>query len=235
MLSIKNLDAYYGKLHVIWDISLQIGNESVGIFGPNGAGKTTLISCIVGLVKPSGGDIQFEGKSLLASETHLIARAGISVVPQERELFPLMTVAENLEAGAAYIKSALPRKKERLEFVYTIFPVLKVKSMLYAAILSGGEQRMLAIARALMASPKLLILDEPSTGLQPSLTTDLFLRLKQIRQSENIAVVIAEQNVRQCLKAIDRGYVIENGKIALEDSAAALANNDYVRRSYLGL
>jgi len=235
MLSIKNLDAFYGKLHVLWDISLDIGNESVGIFGPNGAGKTTLINCIIGLVKPANGDIQFEGQSLINVDTYRIARAGISVVPQERELFPLMTVAENLEAGAAYIRSALPKKKERLEFVFNIFPVLKLKSMLYAAILSGGEQRMLAIARALMASPRLLILDEPSTGLQPSLTTDLFLRLKQIRQSENIAVLIAEQNVRQCLKAIDRGYVIENGRIALQDSAEALKDNDYVRRSYLGL
>jgi branched-chain amino acid transport system ATP-binding protein len=235
MLSIKNLDAYYGKLHVLWNMSLDIGNESVGIFGPNGAGKTTLINCIMGLVKPANGHIEFEGRSLLNIDTHLITRAGISVVPQERELFPLMTVAENLEAGAVYISSALPKKKERLEFVFSIFPVLKLKSMLYAAILSGGEQRMLAIARALMASPRLLILDEPSTGLQPSLTTDLFLRLKQIRQSENIAVIIAEQNVRQCLKAIDRGYVIENGKIALQDTAAALAGNDYVRKSYLGL
>ncbi len=235
MLTIKNLDAYYGKLHVLWDISLQVGNESVGIFGPNGAGKTTLINCIIGLVRPAAGSIDFDGRPLVTMDTHRITRAGISVVPQERELFPLMTVAENLEAGAAYIRSARPKKKERLEFVFSIFPVLKLKSMLYAAILSGGEQRMLAIARALMASPKILILDEPSTGLQPSLTTDLFLRLKQIRQTENIAVIIAEQNVRQCLKAIERGYVIENGKIALQDSATTLAGNDYVRRSYLGL
>lgn len=235
MLSIKNLDAFYGKLHVLWDISLQVGNESVGIFGPNGAGKTTLINCIVGLVSPANGSIEFADQSLLNLDTYQITRAGISVVPQERELFPLMSVAENLEAGAAYIKSAWPKRKERLEFVFSIFPVLKIKSMLYAAILSGGEQRMLAIARALMASPRLLILDEPSTGLQPSLTTELFLRLKQIRQSENIALLIAEQNVRQCLKSIDRGYVIENGKVAMQDSAEALAGNDYVRKSYLGL
>ncbi|MBN1375547.1 MAG: ABC transporter ATP-binding protein [Dehalococcoidia bacterium] len=235
MLTVKGLDAYYGKLHVLWDIGLQVGNESVGIFGPNGAGKTTLINCIVGLIQPTNGLIEFEGQPLLNMDTHRIVRSGISVVPQERELFPLMTVAENLEAGAAYIRSAWPKKKERLEFVYSIFPVLKLKSMLYAAILSGGEQRMLAIARALMASPRLLILDEPSTGLQPSLTTDLFLRLKQIRQTENIAILVAEQNVRQCLKAIERGYVIENGKIALQDSAASLSDNDYVRKSYLGL
>ena len=235
MLSIKNLDAYYGKLHVLWDVSLELGNECIGIFGPNGAGKTTLINCIVGQVKPQAGTIEFDGKSLLEQETFHIIRSGIAIVPQERELFPLMTAAENLEAGAAYIPSARAKKKDRKEFVFSIFPVLKLKSMLPAAVLSGGEQRMLAIARALMANPQLLILDEPSTGLQPSLTTDLFLRLKQIRQSEGISILIAEQNVRQCLKAIDRGYVIENGKIVLQDAVANLADNDYIRKSYLGL
>jgi branched-chain amino acid transport system ATP-binding protein len=235
MLSIKNLDAFYGKLHVLWDVSLELGNECVGIFGPNGAGKTTLINCIVGLVKPQGGTIEFDNKTLLNQETFHIIRSGIAVVPQERELFPLMTAAENLEAGAAYIPAAHAKRKERLEFVFSIFPVLKLKSLLPAAVLSGGEQRMLAIARALMAYPKLLILDEPSTGLQPSLTTDLFLRLKQIRQSEDISIFIAEQNVRQCLKAIDRGYVIENGKIVLQATTADLAGNDYIRKSYLGL
>jgi len=235
MLSIKNLNAFYGKLHVLWDVSLELGNECVGIFGPNGAGKTTLINCIVGLVKPQGGTIEFDNKTLLNQETFQIIRSGIAVVPQERELFPLMTAAENLEAGAAYIPAAHAKRKERLEFIFSIFPVLKLKSSLPAAVLSGGEQRMLAIARALMAYPKLLILDEPSTGLQPSLTTDLFLRLKQIRQSEGISILIAEQNVRQCLKAIDRGYVIENGKIVLQATTANLADNDYIRKSYLGL
>ena len=146
-----------------------------------------------------------------------------------------MTAMENLESGAAYIPAAHAKMKDRLEFVFHIFPVLKIKSILPAAVLSGGEQRMLSIARALMACPKLLILDEPSTGLQPSLTTDLFLRLRQIRQSENISILIAEQNVRQCLKAIDRGYVIENGNIVLQATTANLANNDYIRKSYLGL
>jgi len=235
MLSVKNLDAFYGKLHVLWDVSLELGNECVGIFGPNGAGKTTLINCIVGLVKPQGGAIEFDSKSLLSRETFRIIRSGIAVVPQERELFPLMTAAENLEAGAAYIPAAHAKRKERLEFVFSIFPVLKMKSLLPAAVLSGGEQRMLAIARALMAYPKLLILDEPSTGLQPSLTTDLFLQLRRIRQNEDISILIAEQNVRQCLKAIDRGYVIENGKIVLHAATASLAGNDYIRKSYLGL
>ena len=235
ILSIRDLDVFYGKLHVLWKVSLDLGKESIGIFGPNGAGKTTLINCIVGMTKPASGSIEFEGDSLLNNEAFRIVHKGISVVPQERELFPLMTVAENLESGASYIGGARPGKKDRLDFVYNLFPVLKVKAVLPAAVLSGGEQRMLAIARALMARPRLLILDEPSTGLQPSLTTELFVRLREIQRSENISVMIAEQNVRQCLKAIDRGYVIENGKVVLEDKADNLAHNDYVRKSYLGL
>jgi branched-chain amino acid transport system ATP-binding protein len=235
ILSIKDLDVFYGKLHVLWKVSLDLGKESIGIFGPNGAGKTTLINSIIGMVKPAAGSIDFEGNSLLNNEAFRIVHKGVSVVPQERELFPLMTVAENLESGASYIGQARSGKKDRLDFVFNLFPVLKTKSSIPAAVLSGGEQRMLAIARALMARPRLLILDEPSTGLQPSLTTELFLRLMQIQRSENLSVMIAEQNVRQCLKAIDRGYVIENGKVVLEDKVDNLAHNDYVRKSYLGL
>lgn len=235
MLVLKNLDVYYGKLRVLWDLSLEVGEESVGVFGPNGAGKTTLINTIVGLVRPVDGTIEFDGKSLLPLETHEIIRRGIAVVPQERELFPFMSVSENLEAGADYIPGVRERKKDRMEFVFDAFPVLKLKSALPAATLSGGEQRMLAIGRALMAAPKLLILDEPSTGLQPTLISELFRRLTQIRESEGVCILIAEQNVRQCLKGIDRGYVIENGKIVMEDSAEGLAQSDHVRKSYLGL
>jgi branched-chain amino acid transport system ATP-binding protein len=235
VLEVKDLDVYYGKLHVLWNVSLQVGKESVGLFGPNGAGKTTLINAIVGMTKPEKGSVKFDSKSLLGMETHNIIRSGISIVPQERELFPLMSVQDNLETGASYIPGMKPKIQSRLEVVFSMFPVLKVKSMLPAAILSGGEQRMLTIGRALMANPRLLILDEPSSGLQPSLTTELFHRLKQIKESEGVSILIAEQNVRQCLNAIDRGYVIENGKIVMEDSAAALAKSDHVRRSYLGL
>ncbi len=233
MLSVRRLNIYYGKLHILWDVDLEVGKESVGLFGPNGAGKTTLINAVLGLVKPADGDIQFNDTSLLPVDTYQRVRRGISVVPQERELFPEMTVLENLRAGAAYIPDAKEKTRESMDFIFAVFPPLKDRLKQAAGTLSGGGQRMLAIGRALMASPKMLILDEPSCGLQPSLVSDLFHRLGEIKQK--VSLLIAEQNVRQCLKAIDRGYVIENGRIVLEEPAQALAGNDHIRRSYLGL
>jgi branched-chain amino acid transport system ATP-binding protein len=233
MLELKNINVFYGKLHILWDLSLKVEKESVGLFGPNGAGKTTLINAILGLVRPTSGEILFDGGSLLSLETFQKIRRGISVVPQERELFPVMTVIENLRAGAAYIPEAKGKVQENLDFVFGIFPTLKERVKQPAVTLSGGGQRMLAIARALMANPRMLILDEPSSGLQPSLVSDLFHRLKEIK--ERVSLLIAEQNVRQCLKAIDRGYVIENGRIVMEKGAPDLAGDDHIRRSYLGL
>jgi branched-chain amino acid transport system ATP-binding protein len=233
MLALRNINIFYGKLHILWDLSLEVGKESVGLFGPNGAGKTTLINAVLGLVRPVSGEIQFDGESLFSLDTYQRIRRGISVVPQERELFPMMTVIENLRAGAAYIPGAKPKVQERLDFVFGIFPVLRERTKQPAGTLSGGGQRMLAIGRALMADPKMLILDEPSSGLQPSLVSDLFHRLKEIKAK--VSLLIAEQNVRQCLKAIDRGYVIENGRIVMEKGAQDLAGNDHIRRSYLGL
>jgi branched-chain amino acid transport system ATP-binding protein len=233
MLELKNINVFYGKLHILWDLSLEVGKESVGLFGPNGAGKTTLINAVLGLVRPTSGEIRFDGSSLLSLETYQKIRRGISVVPQERELFPVMTVIENLRTGAAYIPEAKGKVQESLDFVFEIFPALKERVKQPAVTLSGGLQRMLAIARALMANPKMLILDEPSSGLQPSLVSDLFHRLKETK--ERVSLLIAEQNVRQCLKAIDRGYVIENGRIVMEKGARDLAGDDHIRRSYLGL
>jgi branched-chain amino acid transport system ATP-binding protein len=233
MLELKNINVFYGKLHILWDLSLKVEKESVGLFGPNGAGKTTLINAILGLVRPTSGEILFDGGSLLSLETFQKIRRGISVVPQERELFPVMTVIENLRAGAAYIPEAKGKVQENLDFVFGIFPMLRERVKQPAVTLSGGGQRMLAIARALMGNPKMLILDEPSSGLQPSLVSDLFHRLKEIK--ERVALLIAEQNVRQCLKAIDRGYIIENGRIVMEKGAQDLAGDDHIRRSYLGL
>jgi branched-chain amino acid transport system ATP-binding protein len=233
MLELENINVFYGKLHILWDLSLEVGKESVGLFGPNGAGKTTLINAVLGLVRPASGEIRFDGESLLSLETYQKIRRGISVVPQERELFPVMTVMENLRTGAAYIPEAKGKVEESLNFVFEIFPALKERVKQPAVTLSGGLQRMLAIARALMANPKMLILDEPSSGLQPSLVSDLFTRLKETK--ERVSLLIAEQNVRQCLRAIDRGYVIENGRIVMEKGARDLAGDDHIRRSYLGL
>ena len=233
MLSLRNINLFYGKLHILWDLSLEVGRESVGLFGPNGAGKTTLINAVLGLVRPANGEIQFDGGSLLSLETYERIRRGISVVPQERELFPEMTVMENLRAGAAYIPGAREKVRETMDFVFEVFPPLKDRIKQPAGTLSGGGQRMLAIGRALMADPKMLILDEPSCGLQPSIVSELFHQLKEIKAK--VSLLIAEQNVRQCLKAIDRGYVIENGRIVMEKGAKDLTGDDHIRRSYLGL
>jgi len=233
MLSLRNINLFYGKLQILWDLSLEVGRESVGLFGPNGAGKTTLINAVLGLVRPANGEIQFDGGSLLSLETYERIRRGISVVPQERELFPEMTVMENLRAGAAYIPGAREKVRETMDFVFGVFPPLKDRIKQPAGTLSGGGQRMLAIGRALMADPKMLILDEPSCGLQPSIVSELFHQLKEIKAK--VSLLIAEQNVRQCLKAIDRGYVIENGRIVMEKGAKDLTGDDHIRRSYLGL
>lgn len=233
MLVVKEINNYYGKLHVLRDLSIKVEKESVGLFGPNGAGKTTLINAITGLAKPASGEITFEGKSILPFETYQIIRQGIALVPQSRELFPLMSVRANLESGASYVPGAREKMIQTMEFVFELFPVLKERLNQLGGTLSGGEQRMLAIGRALMAAPKLLILDEPSCGLQPSLVSHLFHRLKEIK--ERVSILLAEQNVRQSLKAVDKGYVIENGRIVLEDDAEVLAHNEHVRKSYLGL
>jgi branched-chain amino acid transport system ATP-binding protein len=233
MLTMQGINVFYGKLHILWDLSLEIQKESVGLFGPNGAGKTTLISSILGLVKPTSGTIRFNDQELLSLETHQRIRQGIAVVPQERELFPAMSVRENLRSGASYIPRAKTKISESLELVFEIFPPLKDRMKQPAGTLSGGGQRMLAIGRALMADPLMLILDEPSGGLQPNLVAELFNQLKKLKAK--VSLLIAEQNVRQCLKAIDRGYVIENGRIVMVADAQGLAGNDHIRKSYLGL
>ena len=233
MLRVEKINNFYGKQHVLWDLSIEIGEECVGLFGPNGAGKTTLVNAILGIARPASGKITFLGKPIHHLPTHRIIRSGISVVPQERELFPFMSVRGNLETGAAYVPNGRERMEERLKMVFEMFPILQSRARQRAGTLSGGEQRMLAIARALMADPKLIILDEPSLGLQPSLVSELFRKLREIKTQA--AVFVAEQNVYQALKAVDRGYVIENGRIVLAGNAEFLAGNDHIRRSYLGL
>lgn len=233
ILDVKNLEAGYGKLKVLNRVSLGVGAESVGLFGPNGAGKTTIINAIMGIVKPWGGSIEFEGKPVGGLATHLVARAGIALVPQERELFPGMSVADNLELGAAYVPRGKAIMARQLETVLSLFPILKERYRQYVGTMSGGQQRMVAIGRALMANPSLLILDEPSLGLQPSIVAEVFERLALLKK--DIAILVTEQNVRESLKAIDRGYVIENGAVVLEDTAAGLAKNPHVVSAYLGI
>ena len=235
MLNINNLDVSYDKIQVIWDLSLKIeNNEAVGIFGPNGAGKSTLIKAIMGLVKIQNGNIIFNDDEITDLETYKTSKKGIALVPQDRELFPLMTVKENLKLGASYIPDARDDIKENLEFVYELFPILKEREKQLAGTMSGGQQRMLTVGRALMSDPKLLILDEPSIGLQPSLVTDLFQKLNEIKKND-VSVFLAEQNVRQGLKVIDRGYVLENGSIEMEADVDTLAKDEHIKKAYLGI
>jgi len=233
MLRIKDLRCSYGRIPVLTDVSIEVGNESVGLFGPNGAGKTTLINAIMGMVRPRGGSIDVDGSDITRLRTFEIARLGIALVPQERELFPGMSVADNLELGAAYIPHARDGMEKQLENVIGLFPILRERYRQLVGTMSGGQQRMVAIARALMANPRLLILDEPSLGLQPSIVSEVFEKLAQLKAG--VSILVTEQNVRESLRAVDRGYVLENGAVALQDTAAGLANNPHVIRSYLGV
>ncbi|MDH7483083.1 MAG: ABC transporter ATP-binding protein [Spirochaetales bacterium] len=232
-LKINGLVCGYGRMKVLDGIDFQVGSESVGLFGPNGAGKTTLISAIMGMIKPWSGSISFEGTDITGMQTFELARRGIALVPQERELFPWMSVADNLRLGAAFIPHAKDDIEAQMERVFGMFPILRERSAQLAATMSGGQQRMLAIGRALMSKPRLLILDEPSLGLQPSIVAEVFDKLRELKSS--VAILVTEQNVRESLRAIDRGYVLENGRIVLEDSAEGLRSNPYVEKSYLGL
>lgn len=233
MLKIDNLDSGYGKMRVLEGVSIEIGNESVGLFGPNGAGKSTLIGAIMGMNKPWNGSIEFDGQQIGGKDTFQMARMGIALVPQERELFPGMSVEDNLILGAAYIPHARDKTKSQMEWVFSLFPILKERSRQLASTMSGGQQRMVAIGRALMSCPKLLILDEPSLGLQPSIVAEVFDVLKELKKS--VSILVTEQNVRESLKAIDRGYVLENGRIVLSDGVEGLHNNPHVVASYLGI
>ncbi len=233
MLKIENLNCYYGKLHVLRDVSLEVGNEAVALLGPNGAGKTTLINAILGLMKPAGGSITLDGEEITGLKTHEVSRRGIALVPQERELFPFMSVADNLASGAAYNPRATEGMAQRQEHVFELFPILKERMKQLAGTLSGGQQRMLAVGRALMSNPRLLVLDEPSLGLQPSLVTELFDRLNEMRGE--VSILVTEQNVRASLRVTDRGYVLENGSIVMQDEAESLKNDPHLVKSYLGL
>lgn len=233
MLRVESISCSYGRLSVLHELSMEVGRESVGLFGPNGAGKTTLVNAIFGMVRVSSGTIRLDDEDITDRKTHEIVRSGVALVPQERELFPLMTVRENLLVAAEQIPEARERAEDTLDEVVAIFPILKERFRQLAVTLSGGQQRMLAVGRALMARPRVLVLDEPSLGLQPSIVHELFTILGDMKK--DISILVTEQNVRESLRAVDRGYVLENGRIVLAGTAAELADNPEVERSYLGL
>jgi branched-chain amino acid transport system ATP-binding protein len=234
MLELRNVSAGYGTFQALFDVSLKVdAGEAVAVIGPNGAGKTTLLRVISKLVGTTAGELLMEGRRLNEVEAHRVIELGIAHVPENRRLFPRLTVEENLRMGA-FVPAARARFGERLESVYTLFPRLKERRAQLAGTMSGGEQQMCAIARGLMSQPKLLLLDEPSAGLAPVVVQRIFEVVRRIRD-EGYTVLIVEQNVQQVLKVVDRAYLLEVGRIKASGRAAELAASDDIRRAYVGL
>ena len=233
MLKLRDLTAGYGKSEVLQGVSLDVGEgEIVTLVGANGAGKTTTLRALCGLIPATGGSIEFDGHALLGKVPHEIVELGISMVAEGRQLFPFLTVEENLLMGA-YKRTARSVRVERMAEVLDIFPRVRERLPQMAGSLSGGEQQMVAIARGMMAGPKLLVMDEPSLGLSPLLVEQMFDVVRLVA-SRGTTVLLVEQNVFHTLKLADRGYVLENGAIALTGTGAELLGNPHVRRAYLG-
>lgn len=233
LLELKNVNAGYGAFRVLHDINLYVDKgEIVALVGPNGAGKTTTLKTILGLTKLFSGKIFFEGKDITKLPTHKRVALGISMVPEGRRVFPSLTVYENLLMGAYLVKD--PKDiEDALELVYSLFPILKERRYQKAGTLSGGESQMLAIARALMSKPKILLTDEMSLGLAPKIVIQLFDLVKRLRDEYGITILLVEQHVKQSLEIADRGYVIELGRIILEGTAKELLANEDLRKHYL--
>jgi branched-chain amino acid transport system ATP-binding protein len=233
MLSIKGVNAYYGHLQALWDVSLEVNEgELVALVGPNGAGKTTTLRVITGLLKPASGSVHFNDQCLDREEAHDIVGLGISQVPEGGRVFAGMSVLENLELGA-FLPKARAVKDESLKWVYTIFPRLEERRDQRAGTLSGGERQMLAIGRALMSKPKLLLLDEPSFGLAPILVDQIFEMITEINK-QGVTILLVEQNIRAALELASRAYVIENGRAVGQGVHEDLLSFECVRSAYLG-
>src|SRR3981189_797835 len=234
MLELKSVDAGYGTFQALFGVSLDVkAGEAVGVIGPNGAGKTTLMRVISGLIRPRAGAISMEGTDVLKTPEHRIVSLGIAHVPENRRLFPRLTVQDNLKMGA-FMPEARARYAERLAFVFDLFPRMKERRNHPAGTMSGGEQQMCAIGRALMSDPKLLLLDEPSAGLAPVVVQQVFELVRRIRAG-GLTVLIVEQNVQQVLKVVDRAYLLEAGAIRTSGSAAEMLASDTIRQAYLGV
>jgi branched-chain amino acid transport system ATP-binding protein len=232
-LELSGIHAGYGDFQALFGVGLRVEpGEAVGVVGPNGAGKTTLLRVISGLIRPRAGVLRFGGRDLAALPAHELPGLGIAHVPENRRLFPNLTVEENLRVGA-YSKAARARFAERRDHVYAMFPRMKERRHQLAGTMSGGEQQMCAIGRALMSGPRILLLDEPSAGLAPLVVQQVFDLVARIR-GEGLTVLIVEQNVAQVLRVVDRAYVLETGRVSAEGAAADLAADPAIRRSYLG-
>ena len=232
MLRVANVSAGYGGFQALFGVSLEVrAGESVAVIGPNGAGKTTLLRLISKLIEPTGGKIQFNDELLNGVPPHAVVARGIAHVPENRRLFPRLTVEENLRMGAF---TARDKYQERLSLVYELFPRMKERRAQPAGTLSGGEQQMCAIGRALMSDPKLLLLDEPSAGLAPVVVQQVFDLVRRIREI-GLTVLIVEQNVQQVLKVVDRAYLLEAGTIRHSGSSADMLQSDTIKQAYLGV
>ncbi len=234
MLDVKQISAGYGDIQILHKVSLKIQKgEMVSVLGANGAGKTTLLLTLSGVLRPAEGQITFLNRRIDSLEPHLIVQEGVVRIPEGRRIFQEMTVVENLELGS-YIGTAKRYRKENLVKVFTLFPRLEERKFQLAGTLSGGEQQMLAIGRGLMTIPRILMLDEPSLGLAPLIVLHLFEVIKRINQ-EGTTILLVEQNVHLALSTVQRGYVIENGRIILEGRSETLLEEDHVRKAYLGI
>jgi branched-chain amino acid transport system ATP-binding protein len=234
MLTINKLNFSYGDMQVLWDIDLEVNEgEIVTVVGANGAGKSTTLKNISRLERPQSGSITFQGEELKRLESHQVVERGLVQVPEGRKIFPEMSVLENLRMGS-FIKSARPDRATNLERVFTLFPRLKEREKQLGGTMSGGEQQMLAIARGLMANPKLLLLDEPSLGLSPLFVKIIFEIIQEINK-QGVTILLVEQNVFQSLKIANRAYVLETGRVVLSGTGSDLLNNDHVKKAFLGM
>lgn len=234
MLKVENINAGYGNLQILRNLSFEVNQgEVVSILGTNGAGKTTTLRAISGLIPIQSGNVYFNDVLLNKNSAEFIVKSGLIQVPEDRKLFTEMTVLENLEMGA-YTKGARKNLKKNLEYCFELFPILKERIKQISGTMSGGQQQMVAIARALMAEPKLLILDEPSIGLSPLLTKQVFEIISEIKKN-GVTILLVEQNVNQALQLADRGYVIENGEVVMSGNAKDLLNDENLKASYLGI
>jgi branched-chain amino acid transport system ATP-binding protein len=234
MLEVSSLSVFYGKSQALRDVSLKVNErEIVALVGANGAGKTTLLNTISGLLRPASGSVEFLGKRIDRLAPYKITKLGICQIPEGRKLFSDMTVGDNLEMGA-YSSAAWKRRKETVEQIYQIFPVLRERRKQSAKKLSGGERQMVAIGRGLMSTPRLCMFDEPSYGLAPKLFLQVLEAIKRLRE-QGITVFLVEQNVRNTLEVADRAYVLENGQIVLEGKGKDLLQNEQVKTAYLGI
>jgi branched-chain amino acid transport system ATP-binding protein len=234
MLDIENVSAAYGMVQILRDVSFHVEEkEIISIIGPNGAGKTTLVKTIMGLLHPKNGTIRFKGENIEKLPPYEIVKKGLILIPEGRDIFPRMTVEENLKLGA-YTANGKSNINEAKEKVYQIFPVLKKKQKALAQTLSGGEQQMLVICRSLMSNPQLLILDEPSLGLAPIIVEKVLDTVRKINE-EGVTILLVEQNIRDSLDIADRGYVLEQGKIILEGKSKELLCNNHIKQVYMGL